>query len=116
MLDRRTRLICSGSLCLLPLSFLLVTARVASSQGLETRDHFQVKIGGFYDQGDFGSTETTKLFFTPITFRYLGNRFDVSVTPSFAKVNTITGVRLIDGIPTRTGQRTTLIRDTRSGV
>src|SRR5262245_37206125 len=102
--------------CILLLLLCVGTDRVASSQSLEARDHFQVKIGCFYDQGDYGTSETTKVFFTPVTLRYLGNRFDVSVTPSFAQMNSITGVRLIDGIPTRTGPRTTLIRDTRSGV
>src|SRR5262245_21330146 len=102
--------------CLLPVLLWLVTARLASGQVTEGREHFQLKIGGFYDQGDFGSLTATKTFFTPVTLRYLGERYDVSVTPSFALVNSAGGVRLIDGSLTRTGQRTTSVRDTRSGL
>jgi hypothetical protein len=61
------------------------------------RDHFQLRIGTSYDQGDFGSQETTRVFFTPITLRYLGERFDVSVTPSFGRVESA-DARLISGI------------------
>ena len=116
MLNHRTRLYCGGRLCLLPLLLLLVTSRPAWSQAETPRDHFQLKIGGFYDQGDFGTLDTTKVFFTPITLRYLGNRFDVSITPSYAQVSTIGGVRLIDGIPTRPEGGTALARVTRSGL
>src|SRR5215475_13797984 len=105
-----------GRLCLLPLLVLLLTARVASGQGNEGREHFQFKIGAFYDQGDFGSLNTSRAFYTPVTLRYLGNRFDVGVTPSFALVNTAGGIRLIDGVPTRTGERSSLVRETHSGV
>jgi len=115
MLNHQTRLYCGGRFCLLPLLLLLVTAGTAWSQ-VEARDHFQVKSRGFYDQGAFGKVDTTRVFFTPITLRYLGKRFDVSVTPSYAQVSTIGGVRLIDGIPTRTEPGTALVRDTRSGL
>src|SRR5262245_58991139 len=110
MLNHQSGLVYRGGrLCLLPLLLLLLTARPASSQVTEGREHFQLKIGGFYDQGDFGSSTTTKTFFTPITFRYLGDRYDVSVTPSFALVNSAGGIRLIDGSLTPTGQRTASI-------
>src|SRR5262245_29825514 len=99
-----------GRLCLLPLLLLLLTARTPTSRVTEGREHFQLKIGGSYDQGDFGSLSTTKTFFTPITLRYLGGNYDVSVTPSFALVNSAGGVRLIDGSLTRTGQRTDAVR------
>jgi Putative MetA-pathway of phenol degradation len=116
MINHRTRFLSGGGFCLLPLVLLLLTARTASSQGNEGREHFQVKVGAFYDQGDFGTLNTTKSLFTPITFRYLGTRYDVSVTSALAQVNTNGGIRLIDGVPTRTGERLTQIRDTRSGV
>src|SRR5262245_23342602 len=115
-MTKQNRFLSGGGFRLLPLVLLLLTARPAFSQGDEGREHFQVKIGAFYDQGDFGTLNTTKSLFTPITFRYLGNRYDVSVTSALAQVNTNGGIRLIDGVPTRTGERPTLIRDTRSGM
>src|SRR5215467_9425582 len=113
MLKHRIRFMYGGRLCLLPLLFLLLTARTASSQAKEEREHFQFKIGGYYDQGDFGSLNTAKSLFT---LRYLGKRFDASVTSAFEQVSTNGGVRLIDGVPTRTGERTTATRTTESGL
>src|SRR4030095_11967197 len=81
---------------------LLAGGRPGWSQSSAERDHFQIKIGASYDRGDFGTSETTRVLYAPITLRYLGERFDLSVTPSFARVNTAGGVRLIDGVPTPT--------------
>jgi hypothetical protein len=100
-------------LLLLPF-LLLAAAGVAWGQETE-REHFQIKFGASYDQGDFGSTEASKVFFTPITFRYLGERFDFSVTPSFALVESAGGLRLIEGVATPTGE-TGAFRDTASGA
>src|SRR5215831_14210326 len=116
MRKHRAQFVCGGRLCLLPLLALLLTARTASGQGNEEREHFQFKIGAFYDQGDFGSLNTSRAFYTPVTLRYLGNRFDVSVTPSFEAVNSAGGIRLIDGVPTPTGERSRTVRETQYGV
>ena len=116
MRNQLTRFVCGGRPCLLPLLFLIWTAPVAWSQGAEPREHFQLKIGASYDEGHFGSSGTTKVLFTPVTLRYLGNRFDVSVTPSFALMNSPGGVRLVDRVPTPIGRPPALIQDTRSGV
>jgi hypothetical protein len=116
MFRHRIEVLRGGRLCLLPLLVLLVGLRTASGQANEGREHFQVKIGAYYDQGDFGSLNTTRAFYTPVTLRYLGNRFDIGVTPSFALVNTPGGVRLIDGVPTPTRERSSLVRTTESGV
>lgn len=62
-----------------------------------------LRIGAAYDQGDFGTAETSRVFFVPITLRYVGERFDLSATPSFARVSTTGGIRLIEGVPTPTG-------------
>lgn len=86
------------------------------SQSTPERDHFQIKIGASYDRGDFGSAETTHVFYAPITFRYLGERFDLSVTPSVARVDTTGGVRLIEGVPTPTGEPPSTIRDISTGA
>ena len=84
-------------------------------QQSQEREHFLFKIGAVYDQGDFGSSETSRVLFVPLTLRYLGSRFDVSVTPSFALVDTSGGIRLIEGVPTPTGEEIG-IRETRTGA
>lgn len=68
----------------------------------EEREHFQLKVGASYDQGDFGTSNTTRTLFVPVTLKYLGERFDLGVTPSFVVVDTVGGVTLIEGEPTRT--------------
>ena len=76
---------------------------LAPGQGwAEEREHFQFKVGATYDQGDFGTPNTTRTLFVPVTFKYLGERFDLGVTPSFVVVDTVGGVTLIEGEPTST--------------
>jgi hypothetical protein len=94
------------------LLFATVTPMWSQESG---RDHFMLRIGAAYDEGDFGASEKSRVLFVPITMRYLGNRFDASVTPSFARVNTTGGIQLIEGAPTRIGQPDR-VRDSRSGV
>jgi hypothetical protein len=90
----------------LPLLLLLLTAQNAMGQESE-RPPYQIKIGASYDRGDYGSTELTRVLFVPITFRYFGEKYDLSVTPSFARVDSSGGVRLIEGVPTPTGEQPT---------
>jgi len=104
-----------GRFLLLPL-LLFLSAGLGWGQQPQERAHFLFKIGSSYDQGDFGTSETSRALFTPVTLRYLGSRFDVSVTPSFALIDTTGGVRLIEGVPTPTGEGVGAIRETRSGV
>jgi len=87
---------------LLPLFILILSPRLAWSQDA-AREHFQIKIGTAYDRGDYGSTQTTQTRYFPVTFRYLGEKFDFSVAPSLAQVDTAGGVVLIDGVPTPIG-------------
>jgi len=87
---------------LLPLLFLLSPARPAWTQDT-AREHFQLKIGTAYDRGDYGSTQTTLTRYLPVTFRYFGERFDISVAPTLAMVDAPAGVVLIDGVPTPIG-------------
>ncbi len=76
---------------------------LAPGQGwAEEREHFQLKIGPSYDQGDFGTRDTTRTFFLPVTLKYLGEWFDLGVTGAFVLVDTVGGVSLIEGAPTRT--------------
>jgi hypothetical protein len=91
---------------LLPLFFLLLSARLAWGQDT-AREHFQIKVGTAYDRGDYGSTQTTQTRYLPVTFRYLGDKFDFSVAPSLAIVDTAGGVVLIDGVPTPIGPAST---------
>ena len=64
------------------------------------RDHFQLKVGAGYDQGDFGTSDTTHSFFLPVTLRYLGDRFDVGMTGSLIYLDTASRVVVVDGLPT----------------
>ncbi len=76
---------------------------VAGQGWAQEREHFQLKVGATYDQGDFGTSSTTRTLFVPVTVKYLGERFDLGVTPSFVVVDTAGGVTLVEGEPTRTG-------------
>ena len=71
--------------------------RAAEAPG---REHFQLKIGAAYDQGDFGTSDTTRSAYVPLTLRYLGERFDVGVTASMIYLDTESSVVVIDGVPT----------------
>ena len=93
---------CGRRAILLPLLFVLSDAAPAWAQDA-VREHFQLKIGTAYDRGDYGTTQTTKTRYLPVTFRYLGEKFDASFAPSVAMVDTAGGVVLIDGVPTPIG-------------
>ncbi|PYO53172.1 MAG: hypothetical protein DMD84_07115, partial [Candidatus Rokuibacteriota bacterium] len=69
------------------------------------REHFQLKVGAGYDQGDFGAKDTTRSFYAPVTFRYLGERFDVGVTASLIYLDTDTSVVVVDGQPTQSDRQ-----------
>lgn len=106
----------AGSGLLLALFLLTGAASTGWSQSATRPERFQIKVGASYDRGDFGTSETTHVFYMPITFRYLGEKFDISVTPSIARVNTTGGIRLVDGVPTPTGEQPSSIRDTSSAA
>ena len=65
-------------------------------------NHFVLKVGSLYEQGDFGTPNITRVLFIPTTLRYNGGRFDISATPSFGYIRTSGDVVLIDGTPTPT--------------
>jgi hypothetical protein len=67
------------------------------------REHFQIKVGPSYDQGDFGTSDITRTLFIPVTVRYLGERFDVGVTSSWIRLDAPKDVKIVDGQPNRTG-------------
>ena len=93
-------------LCILALS--LLAASVTGAQHRERadrpeerpgREHFQLKIGAGYDQGDFGTSDTTRSVYVPITLRYLGERFEVGMTASLVYLDTESSVVVVDGLP-----------------
>ncbi len=63
------------------------------------REHFQLKIGATWEEGDFGTSETTRSLYAPVTLRYLGERFDVSVTGAFVYLDAPREVTLVEGTP-----------------
>ena len=79
-----------------------LTATPAGAQQDE-REHFQVKLSPSYDQGDFGTSETTRTFFLPLTLRYLGKSFDVAATFSYIRIDSPGDVVIVDGAPNPVG-------------
>jgi hypothetical protein len=61
------------------------------------------RIGVGYDQGDFGTDETSRAAYVPVSLRFVANRFDLTVASSLARIDTAEGVRLFDGVPVQTG-------------
>lgn len=85
-----------------------------ASPGWAQREHFQLKFGAGYDQGDFGTSATTHTAYVPVTLRYLGDRFDVGVTASFIYLDSPEDVVIVDGRPTVAG--TGVGRDQVAGI
>lgn len=77
------------------LGLVAVVAPVAAQE----REHYQLKVGAFYDQGDFGTSNTTRTLFTPLTLKYLGDRFDVALTSGFLRLDSPGGVTILEGQP-----------------
>lgn len=76
--------------------------RPAAERQAAEREHFQLKVGVSYDQGDFGGRETTRTLFVPVTLRYLGERWDLGITGSFVHLEAPRDVVLVEGQPQRT--------------
>lgn len=99
----------SGSGALLGiLALSLLAASVADAQRRDRaerpeeppgREHFQLKIGAGYDQGDFDTSNTTRSAYLPVTLRYLGERFEIGVTASLVYLDTESSVVVVDGVP-----------------
>lgn len=94
----------------LGLILLLVAVGPAAAQ----REHFQVKLGAVYEQGDFGTSDVTRTLSAPATARYLGERFDFAVTTFFLYVDSPQQVVFVDGSPNVGGQ--TGERETEAGL
>ena len=72
-------------------------------------------LGAGYDQGEFGSTDTSRAVYFPASIRYTSRKFDVSVSSSWVHLDSPGGITLIDGVPTRTPTAGTTGRDAGSG-
>lgn len=62
-------------------------------------ERFQLKLGATYDEGEFGTGQTTRTLFVPLTFKYLAERFDVGLTLPYVRLDSPGGVLLIEGRP-----------------
>lgn len=71
----------------------------AAPVAAQERERYQLKLGAFYDQGDFGTSETSRTFFAPVTLKYLGDRFDVGLTTGFLRLDSPGGVTILEGQP-----------------
>ncbi len=85
------------------LFLLLLSLLLDPGQAVAQREHFQLKLGSVYDQGDFGTDETTRSFYLPVTLRYLGDWWDLSVTSGFVYLDSPAQVTIVDGTPVQTG-------------
>lgn len=102
----------SSAAVVAPLLALLV---IDPSPALAQRERFQLKLGASYDQGDFGTDDTTHTLFVPVTLRYLGERWDFGVTTSLIYLDAPEEIAIVDGVPVRTDQRTGG-RETATGI
>jgi outer membrane putative beta-barrel porin/alpha-amylase len=87
----------------LTVSLLGIVVADAGAQQPQEQERFQLKVGAFYDEGDFGTHQTTRTLYAPVTLKYLGNRFDVGVTTGYLRVDGPGNVTIIEGQPTASG-------------
>src|SRR5215468_6099450 len=94
----------------LPLAILVfvLSAGLGWAQQLQAPARVTLRMGVGYDQGDFGTREISRAAYLPVSLRFAANRFDLTVSSAFARIDTSDGVRLIDGVPTRTGSGVSL--------
>jgi hypothetical protein len=80
-----------------------MSAGAGWGQQLQSPARVTVRLGAGYDQGDFGTGETSKAAYLPLSVRFAADRFDFTVSSSFASIDTAAGVRVIDGVPVQIG-------------
>jgi len=83
----------SGFVVAVALVFLL------PSHARAQRERFELKVGAAYEQGDFGTSDTTRSFFVPVALKYLGDRFDVGLTVPFIYLETQERIAVVEGVP-----------------
>jgi hypothetical protein len=67
------------------------------------REHFQLKVTPGYEQGEYGTDDTTRIFVLPFTLRYLGDSWDLSATLSYLRVDSPGNVAIVGGQPVPIG-------------
>jgi eukaryotic-like serine/threonine-protein kinase len=94
----------------------LVLLGLGTGPACAQRERFEATVGADYDQGDFGTSKTTRTLVVPFGIKYLGDRFDLGVTASVDRIDSEGGVILINETPAglRETQRRRLIQ-TRTG-
>jgi len=88
----------------LTILLFLMSAGLGWGQQLQAPARVTLRMGAGYDQGDFGTGEISRAAYLPVSVRFAADRFDLTVSSSFARIDTADGVRLIDGVPTQTGR------------
>lgn len=78
-------------------SLLLIVGPVVSARAEQPR--FRLKVGVTYEEGDFGTADTTRTVFVPFTLQYLADRFDLGVTVPFLYQETGPDVVGVEGVP-----------------
>ncbi len=81
--------------------FLIIWLSLPTPGWGAEREHFQIITGFTYLEGDFGTGTSSKTVFMPLTFRYLGERFDLGLTIPFVYQDSSAAVSIIDGRPIR---------------
>lgn len=61
------------------------------------REHFQLKVTPSYEEGDYGTSDTTRIFSLPFTLRYLGDKWDLAATISYLRVDSVGAVTFVAG-------------------
>lgn len=91
------------------ISLLCLAPRASAAQNRDEddeRDHFQLKIGANYEQGDFGTRHKTKTLIAPVTLKYLGESFEIGLTTSYTRLDSVGGVSIVGGRPVPTSGET----------
>jgi hypothetical protein len=71
--------------------------------GGPAREHWEIRYGAVYDQGDYGTGDTTRSVYAPFTLKYLGEKFDIGLTVPWVYISTAENVTFVEGesIPAR---------------
>lgn len=89
---------------------LLSAGALCAQQTSAARMTFRVGVG--YDRADLGFPQTTTGTYVPFSFRYTGSLMELGVSSGIARIDTLGGVRLIDGVPTRISPRGAPLQET----
>ena len=62
-------------------------------------ERFELRLGGNWDQGKYGTAHNTRTQYFPFTLKYRGRHFDFSASASYDRVESPNRVVLIEGTP-----------------